>query len=52
MKALRNIVCALILAALAASLTGCATDSDVSTLPWDQPAGWEGPFPSTINQGR
>jgi len=39
------------LAAAAGWLTGCATD-DVSSLPWDQPQGWEGPFPSTINQGR
>jgi hypothetical protein len=52
MKNLRVMAYALILAVAAGWLAGCATDSDVSTLPWDQPQGWEGPLPSTINQGR
>ncbi len=52
MKLLRAMLCALVLAAAVGFLAGCATDSDVSPLPWDTPQGWEGPLPSTINQGR
>jgi hypothetical protein len=52
MKNLRTVLCALILAAVAGWVGGCATDSDVSPLPWNTPQGWEGPLPSTINQGR
>jgi len=52
MKVLRTVLCALVLAAAAGWLSGCATDADVSPLPWDSPTGWEGPLPSTINQGR
>jgi hypothetical protein len=52
MKNLRTILCALILAAAAGWLAGCATDSELSPNPWNQPQSWEGPLPSTINQGR
>jgi hypothetical protein len=52
MKKMRAFLCALVLAGAAGWLAGCATDSDVSALPWDRPTGWEGPLPSTINQGR
>jgi hypothetical protein len=54
MKHLRTILCALILAVAAGWVTGCATDSDegLSPNPWNAPQGWEGPLPSTINQGR
>jgi len=39
---------------LSALLSGCATDDPgaIDTKPWDLPQGWEGPFPSTINNGR
>jgi hypothetical protein len=53
MKMLRTVLCALFLVSAAGWLAGCATDSDdVSSTPWDRPQGWEGPMPSTINQGR
>jgi hypothetical protein len=54
MKILRTIFCASLLAVAAVVLTGCATDNpdNISSVPWNQPAGWEGPLPSTINQGR
>jgi len=52
MKILRTVLCALALAMAGGWLTGCATDSDMSSTPWDRPTGWEGPLPSTINQGR
>jgi heme A synthase len=54
MKRLRTIVCALVLVAAAGFLAGCVTDEDagLSPNPWNQPQGWEGPLPSSINQGR
>jgi hypothetical protein len=53
MKILRISLSALFLAVAAGCLTGCATDdSNVSQIPWDTPQAWEGPLPSTINQGR
>ncbi|HEV7925180.1 MAG TPA: hypothetical protein VGR14_07495 [Verrucomicrobiae bacterium] len=52
MKKLRTFCCALVLAAVAGWLAGCASDGDLSPMPWDTPQGWEGPLPSTINQGR
>jgi hypothetical protein len=55
MKIARSIFCALFLAAIANWAGGCATDdpdSNISRVPWDQPQNWEGPLPSTINQGR
>jgi len=54
MKRLRTIICALVFVAAAGFLTGCVTDEDagLSPNPWNQPSGWEGPLPSTINQGR
>ena len=54
MKKLRVILCALALVAVAGGLVGCVTDEDagLSPNPWNQPQGWEGPLPSTINQGR
>ncbi len=44
----------LAVAAMAAMLTGCATDDpdNLSTVPWNAPKDWEGPMPSTFNQGR
>jgi hypothetical protein len=51
MKKLRTILGALLLAAAAAWITGCATDTD-STMPWNTPQNWEGPLPSNINEGR
>ncbi|HUD49310.1 MAG TPA: hypothetical protein VMR33_20950 [Candidatus Baltobacteraceae bacterium] len=50
MKILRLSLCALFLALAA----GCATDNsdNVSSLPWNTPQDWEGPLPSSINQGR
>jgi hypothetical protein len=54
MKILRIVFCAFLFAITAEILTGCATDGqdDISSTPWNQPANWEGPLPSTINQGR
>lgn len=54
MKLLRTILCALLFVAIAQIFSGCATDNtdDIVQTPWNQPAGWEGPLPSTINQGR
>jgi hypothetical protein len=53
MKIFRTILCALFLAA-AALLGGCATDDpdNIAQTPWNHPQPWEGPLPSTINQGR
>jgi hypothetical protein len=44
----------LALAATTGLLAGCATDDpdNLSSTPWDSPKGWEGPMPSTFNQGR
>jgi len=55
MKTLRLLLCAIVLGGAGLILTGCATDNspdNVSSLPWNSPQGWEGPLPSTINQGR
>jgi hypothetical protein len=51
---LRNLLFALLLAGAAGLLNGCATDDPdaIDTKPWNVPQGWEGPMPSTINQGR
>lgn len=36
--------------------TGCGTvaedSTNVSTRPWNTPKSWEGPLPSTFNEGR
>jgi type IV pilus biogenesis protein CpaD/CtpE len=52
MKVLHTILCVLFLAAAAGLLAGCATDNSDSSIPWNTPQDWEGPMPSTINQGR
>jgi hypothetical protein len=54
MKTPRALFCLLFFGAAALILSGCTTDNpdDLSTVPWNQPAGWEGPLPSTINPGR
>jgi type IV secretory pathway VirB2 component (pilin) len=52
MKILRTVLRALALAMAAGWLAGCATDSNDSSMPWNTPQSWEGPLPSTINQGR
>jgi hypothetical protein len=54
MKNLRAIFCVFLFVVAAGLLTSCATDNpdDISQVPWNQPASWEGPMPSTINQGR
>ncbi|MGD0413074.1 MAG: hypothetical protein ABSC18_15390 [Verrucomicrobiota bacterium] len=51
---LRKILIALLLAGAAGLLAGCATEDpdNIDTKPWNVPQGWEGPLPSTINQGR
>jgi|GEM_PF-2041802 hypothetical protein len=53
-KLLRLFLFALFAASAAGLMTGCATDDSqgVSTIPWDKSQPWEGPLPSTINQGR
>ena len=54
MKILRAILCLFFWAIVADILAGCATDNPdtTSTITWNQPQSWEGPLPSTINQGR
>jgi hypothetical protein len=55
MKLLRPFLCALLFALTSGLLAGCATtdsSDNLSSTPWNQPADWEGPLPSTINQGR
>jgi hypothetical protein len=54
MKMLRTVLCALLLGTAAGLLGGCDTDDadDIPQTPWNQPQSWEGPLPSTINQGR
>ena len=55
MKTIRGIFVCLLLVSGAGLLGGCATDdpdSNISQLPWNQPQDWEGPMPSTLNQGR
>ena len=55
MKTIRGIFICLLLVCAAGLLGGCATDdqdSNISPMPWNQPQGWEGPMPSTLNQGR
>jgi hypothetical protein len=53
-KILSTILFALLMAGAAGLFSGCATDEPDagSPRPWDGPQGWEGPFPSNINQGR
>lgn len=49
------LLCA-ILGGLVLAMTGCGTVADdsrnVSSRPWNAPKTWEGPLPSTINEGR
>jgi len=53
MKMWRAVLCGVFLVLAGGWLVGCATDDrDVSSMPWDVPQNWEGPMPSTINQGR
>jgi hypothetical protein len=54
MKILRTVFCAFLFVIAAEILSSCATDNpdNISSTPWNQPADWEGPMPSTINQGR
>jgi hypothetical protein len=55
MKILRGLFISLLLVSAAALMGGCATDdpdSNISQMPWNKPQGWEGPMPSTLNQGR
>jgi hypothetical protein len=52
MKILRTVLHVLALGLAAGWLGGCATDTEDSSIPWNTPQSWEGPLPSTINQGR
>jgi hypothetical protein len=51
---LRTVLLALLLAGATGLLSSCATDDpdSMDTKPWNAPQGWEGPFPSNMNQGR
>jgi hypothetical protein len=55
-KLLRSLLAAVVLAAIAAGMTGCATDEadNLSEKPWNSPGdfGGNGMLPSTINEGR
>ena len=56
-KILRMMLFALFVASAGGLLSGCATynpdnDNNISSIPWNTPKGWEGPMPSTMNQGR
>ena len=43
---------AVLLVALGALLAGCASDSPVaSSIPWNQPADWEGQIPGMSGSG-
>ena len=45
-------VVALVLVALGAALAGCSTGSPVeSSIPWNQPADWEGQIPGMTGSG-
>jgi hypothetical protein len=45
-------VAALLLVALGAILTGCTTGAPVeSSIPWNQPADWEGQIPGMTGSG-
>jgi predicted outer membrane lipoprotein len=50
----RTFLFGLLLAGAAGLLNGCATEDpdEADRKPWNVPQGWEGPMPSTINQGR
>jgi hypothetical protein len=51
---LRIVLFALLLAGATGLLSSCATDDpdSIDPKPWNPPQDWEGPFPSTMNQGR
>jgi hypothetical protein len=53
-KIARTFLFALFVAGAAGLLNGCASDDpgDLSAIPWNKPGSWEGPMPSTINNGR
>jgi ABC-type oligopeptide transport system substrate-binding subunit len=53
-RILRIFLLALFAAGAAGLLASCATDDSqsISSMPWDRSQPWEGPLPSTINQGR
>jgi hypothetical protein len=45
-------VAALLLIALGAALAGCSTETPVaSSIPWNQPADWEGQIPGMSGSG-
>jgi hypothetical protein len=55
MKKLRTVLCALAFGCgrgMAGGLRATDEDAGLSPNPWNTPQGWEGPLPSTINQGR
>ena len=52
MKLARRLLALLALAGLALSLTGCKTDDELSSRPWNTPKGWENGLPSSMTEGR
>ena len=45
-------VAVLLLIALGAALAGCSSDTpEASSIPWNQPADWEGQIPGMNNSG-
>jgi len=53
-KLLQQIIFCFLLGCVMAGLAGCATDDaqNTSSRPWNSSEGWEGGFPSSLNQGR
>jgi hypothetical protein len=52
MKLSRSFLALLALAGLAAVLTGCKTDDELSSRPWNTPKSWENGLPASMTEGR
>ncbi len=53
MKRIQYLRCLLLLLAVSASLglTGCATNDELSSRPWNAPKDWENGLPSQMMEG-
>lgn len=52
MNVVRRILALLALVGFAALITGCKTDDDLSSRPWNTPKTWENGLPSSMTEGR